>query len=317
MKLKNTLNLLFSNLRTVSYDLIFRAICSVLLICVATVFTLPLFREVVSVAEAMNIFTSFKDLLLSVFDGKDSLVEATGALKQNLDMFLQAFADDKSQIIWVCVVLGIITVLFAFVNGMANYASCVAIDGHMSSLTKIGYFKALIANFSRAFWCQFISAVIEIIWTGSVFVLCVMVFYFTAGSIYLLAFPVSVIIFILATALSGTFLSNFMPAVINGQKVGKAFAQSFVFAFKGFGDLYIQYACYTLVVLYLNISVAAFTFGAGLIFTLPASCVLCSCLRLVNYYSANKKKYYIDYDNIVVPAELRTEDEKFLTGLDI
>ena len=30
-----------------------------------------------------------------------------------------------------------------------------------------------------------------------------------------------------------------------------------------------------------------------------------------------KRKYYINYDNIVVPVELRGDDEKFLNGIDL
>ena len=40
-------------------------------------------------------------------------------------------------------------------------------------------------------------------------------------------------------------------------------------------------------------------------------------MRLVDNYTINKKKYFIDYDNIIVPKELRENDEQLLNKVDI
>ena len=119
-------------------------------------------------------------------------------------------------------------------------------------------------------------------------------------------------------ALFNTVLSNFMPSLVTGKNaVGNSFKNSFALLKGHFGVLYIQYLVFAIVGMYLNVSFAICTFGAGLILTLPACCVYGACIRLVNYYSLTKRKYYINYDNIVVPVELRGDDEKFLNGIDL
>ena len=40
-------------------------------------------------------------------------------------------------------------------------------------------------------------------------------------------------------------------------------------------------------------------------------------VRFVDYYTVNVKKYYVTFDNIVIPKELRTKGEQLLNQVDI
>ena len=40
-------------------------------------------------------------------------------------------------------------------------------------------------------------------------------------------------------------------------------------------------------------------------------------MRQVDYFTINKMKYFIDYDNIIVPKELRENDEQLLNKVEI
>ena len=40
-------------------------------------------------------------------------------------------------------------------------------------------------------------------------------------------------------------------------------------------------------------------------------------MRLVDYYIIHVKKYFIDYDNIFIPKDLRENDEQLLNKVDI
>ena len=39
--------------------------------------------------------------------------------------------------------------------------------------------------------------------------------------------------------------------------------------------------------------------------------------RFVDYYTIKRKKYFITYDDIVIPKELRTDGEQLLNKVDI
>ena len=40
-------------------------------------------------------------------------------------------------------------------------------------------------------------------------------------------------------------------------------------------------------------------------------------MKTVDYYVIHTRKYFIDYDNIVVPKELRENDEQMLKDVEI
>ncbi len=60
-----------------------------------------------------------------------------------------------------------------------------------------------------------------------------------------------------------------------------------------------------------------FTLGVGTVIISSFYALMISCMRLVDNYTINKKKYFIDYDNIIVPKELRENDEQLLNKVDI
>jgi len=318
MRIKNILSLLMANLRTVFADLIFRSVIFLILIGIGASFVVPVFSDIWKSPEAKSLFALLKTTIGDFFNGSSDIALHAQQIPEVWANVLKMLASHVVSISFASVGIILLFVAFMFFNGMANYASGVVIDSYMSSLTKIGYFKAILHDFSKGFWYQFITAVINVVWTVLLLAVCIATLYFTVSFLSIFALTLSVIIFCLGKALLNTVLSNFMPSIVTGKNtVGKAFKNTFTLLKGHFGVLFIQYLVFALVGMYINVSFGICTFGAGLIFTLPACCVCGACVRLVNYYFLTKRKYYINYDNIIVPVELRGDDEKFLNGIEL
>ena len=78
-----------------------------------------------------------------------------------------------------------------------------------------------------------------------------------------------------------------------------------------------SYVAAALIIVYLYVSVSIFTFGVGLLLVVPFISLLIVCMKTVDYFTINKKKYFVDYDTIVVPKELRENDENLLSDIEI
>ena len=72
-----------------------------------------------------------------------------------------------------------------------------------------------------------------------------------------------------------------------------------------------------IIVFVINALSAFVTFYVSLLVTVPLTIIIFKTLKFVGYYTENKKKYFINYDEIYVPKELRKNDENLLNEVDI
>ena len=86
---------------------------------------------------------------------------------------------------------------------------------------------------------------------------------------------------------------------------------------KYFVKMFSAYFAVTVGLIYLHVSVSFFTLGVGELITIPFASLLLVTMKTVDYFTIHKKKYFVDYDTIVVPKELRENDEKLLSDIDI
>ena len=318
MRIKNAFNLLLSNLKLVFYDLFYRLVIAAVLVGIGAIFVVPFVEELKASSEYLGLMASVKDFLASYFNGNSGIAADADILRTNAIDFVQMFTSKIAAQPGVAVGFFVLVILFTFFNGMFNYASGVAMDSYMSSLSHVSYHRAMLKNFGRGFWYQFLSAVLGFVWTLVLLAICWLVFDLFVGGINIYALPISIFLFVLGKSVLNSFLSSYMPSVVTEKRpVFNALGRSFKMGFKNFGILFIQYVALSLFAMYINASFAVFTLGAGLLLTIPGTCVCHSIVKLVNYYYFTKRKYYINYDHIVVPVELRGEDEKFLNGIKL
>ena len=108
-----------------------------------------------------------------------------------------------------------------------------------------------------------------------------------------------------------TIFSKLMPAMLVDKKSLKdAFKSTFAKRDKFF-QMVGNYAFVIMISFYLNVSVAVFTVGAGLIVSIPLTSIFTILVSLVDYYQIQGKKYYVSSDQVVVPRQMH-EHAQFL-----
>ncbi len=315
MKIRNLLRIFSANLRLAFSDLMFRLTVTVLLMLVAATFVAPLVGSIISDPASSNLFDAYRDLVILFFKG-DNLSEATHTLSEANRAFSAMLSGYMSEIVWVSVGVVAIIVVLMFFFGLADCALVKTVDGYMSTLRKMNYFRAVFSDFGKTFVVQFINAVISFVLGGGLMIGVYFLFVFIVDYISLLALPLSVLVLAAGMGIIRGMLSSFMPSAFGGKKIGQALAESFKIYGANFASLTLQYIALSILLLYINISAAFFTFGAGVVFSVPATCLLLACVKLVNHYNFTKKKYYLDYKHIVTEKEF-DEDGKYLDGIDI
>ena len=120
-------------------------------------------------------------------------------------------------------------------------------------------------------------------------------------------------------ALYYTATSGFMPAIVVDKKgVGAALKTSFaqLRVKKRFSSLFGTYLVSLLVSMALYLSMGLFTFGVTFFLLPTVISMYFTALSFVYYYQFTDRKYYLDYDHIVIPKALRKE-ESLLNEMDV
>lgn len=105
--------------------------------------------------------------------------------------------------------------------------------------------------------------------------------------------------------------------IIGGMGVKAAFAKGLFPQRKYFWKMFAAYLSVIIAYVYLAVSSIFFTFGVGTVLVSSFCALMIVAMRLVDYYIIHVKKYFIDYDNIIIPKELRENDEQLLNKVDI
>ena len=115
-------------------------------------------------------------------------------------------------------------------------------------------------------------------------------------------------------------LVGMVPAKMVCEKVGviKSFRDSFKgLTFKEMLERFISYFVLRLIVFSTTLLFALPTFYVSLIVTIPLYSITYMAVRFIDYYTVHHNKYFITYDNIVIPKEHRTKGEQLLNKVDI
>ena len=131
--------------------------------------------------------------------------------------------------------------------------------------------------------------------------------------------PFFILLFVFAfQGLYNTFTSQFMAnAIIEKKSLKLSLKEGLRPKKKYFWKMYASYTLINVVVYYLFSSSLVFTFGVGTVFLIPLASIFVCGMKTMDYYVINTRKYFIDYDNIVVPKELRENDEQLLKDVEI
>ena len=309
MIFRNSFRLFLTNFSNVWKVLLYYFICFLLTFCVCYYVALPIITKL---SEA-QVFKNLLDMLNSIFFKPENaisniftklneiLTTTWEVLKTNTQfMFNYIFL-----IVWLIFV-------FPFTIDLAQLALGEVFYGYMTSHVKYGFTGRFIKNIGKScvfslskYIVQFVFNVLII----SLFVLIVKLF--TIGNfLYVLLDLLLFALLIVFISIKLTLFSCWMPgiAVLNSMCF-KSLIQNFKIVFHMFFKIFSN--CLTLVLLAFgfNFLMCAYTFGVGLIVSLPMTAVVFVAFQMVTYFNCQGMRYYVYPDVFVSPKKFEEQDK--------
>lgn len=318
MKVSNGIKIAMANKPLCYKTLLSRTLVSLIL-------TIACFLIAKIVVDDVTQSEAYKSLITFLRTSLKNVIAVNDAANVN---FAADFASHLQQV-WVVVrsteltfvVVGIVIVIqiAKFVVGICDYVVAVNVNEHMSSLRHAKFFSTLAEHFKHALGYASYCVVSLFFYNILVIAIVFGLFVLLIGPLGILAMPILLAVIFVADAFR-LMLVGMIPAkmVCEGISARFAFKQAFKgLDFRTMAERFISYFTMRLLSIVVTVCASLATFGISLFITFPLFTVSYMAVRFVDYYTVNIKKYYVTFDNIVIPKELRTKGEQLLNQVDI
>ncbi|MBQ8726790.1 MAG: hypothetical protein IJY84_06800 [Clostridia bacterium] len=316
MRAKNSLKIAVGN-----YSLVFKNLLYKITLFVIFALLLGLILRLALqpfIDQLRPVFASVYELIKAIVSG-DAHETAITALKDSVSAFFKHLSNNIGGIVWMIIIIVVFAFVYRFLTGVSDCTLMILVNDHMAELAPRSYIGVMIENLKKILVYQLIDTVSALIWTALTCLLTWGVFTLLALVTPLLSLFGALLIIILSSSLYNTVFSQVMANVLlgNHKTVKQALKEGFSFKKEYFWQMFVAYLTVIIILVYLHVSVTLFTFGVGELLLIPFASLLVVCMKTVDYYTICKKKYFIDYDTIIIPKELRENDENLLSNVDI
>ena len=310
MGLKNTFKILSSNFSLTWKSGFYKLICLILVLFLCYQLVSPIFVELQNQDLAGQVLAFFEGLI--TFEGSQMALSAQN-IAGMLDAVLGAYT--LSMIVLFVLLFAVLPFLF----GLSDMAETDVIHGAMSCNTKIKYMASFMANIKDSLKISSFKLIFTIPY--SLIVLLVMYLItrlvIVGGIVTYLTIYLLIFTFILAIALERSILGFIMPiSIVYDSRIKCIFKKGFVGNIKQFGRNLSSSFVLAIGVFMLNAIVGYFTFGVGLILTLPASFFALNILPMVIYFNTYGMNYYVSPFEIIyskkIDEQLDITDMKYV-----
>ena len=317
MYLTNALKVLTSNFHLNYKVLVYRLIVALILISLVVAVVLPSLVPVINDMKdlgimdmAQNIFNRFTSLDF----GGESLTNSVANL---VAMSSDVVSNYANELFYTYTVVAILIFLSFFLKAFGNVPTTEVLYGAMEFQAKYFFSSSFLVKFKTSLKYALLSMVIilpmDILIIGITLLILFGVF---AEVPMVLGFFASAF-FIATYSLKKTIVSTWL-AVIAYENLGvwKSFVRSWHIMSEKFSKIYSSQLILLMIEMVGVIVFGLCTFGVGLIFAPAIMLVLDSALSLVIYCNITGKRYYVDYNEIVVPKKLKDKEQNFSYDLN-
>jgi hypothetical protein len=308
---------LVDNFSTTYKLLLYRIIVSLLFVCIYTAIIYPFISNITGAEQ----FKNFSDALASVGTGFANLdlkqVENyLPALKEAGDALYVYLSGKVGELAWIIVLLLFVYFVQRFLHGLGNYTAGAMVNDKMALRANSPFIGTAVKNLGKAALYNVIYVPLAIVYD----LLCIFAMYFLFFKglafipiIFKIFLFVTVLIFLIAIKM--TFTTDWLPSLIYGKTTNRK-AMSYSFSRKGrMLAVLSNFIVMILIILAINVVAIFFTFGAGLLITVPASYLLLISFEFVNYCDDNNLPYFTDRNTIIKPEKEHTiTREEFFKG---
>lgn len=313
MRFKYALQVLLANFRQVYKLLLYKLICLVIIFGACFAGLRIGYGDILKKAGITDVIRNAYLLVKNLFVSVDINVET---FRTSVKIMSDYIANHSGSLTCIIVILSVTLLVYRFFSGMGNYAVGKAVNDHMSSLTHRGFLIYLTEGMGRNALSQLFSATVITAVNILEIALTFLIVHFLSPTLGFFAIFIAVSLFFAIDAVARGFISDLAPAVITSGSVKKGLQTIFRRPFKDFLTIASLYVVVEILAFYFTVTVCLFTLGVGLLILIPILSLFFVSVQFVHYYTVEKKKFYLSYDNVVVPKELRDE-EKLLNKMDI
>ena len=318
MNFKHTFHVFVDNFSIVYKRLLYGLIVLAIGIGLFSAIIIPALNDIMGTAQ----YAAFKDSVTALWSditnlNAELLHDDLSAFRTAFKDFVKMFGAEKEGMFALCIVLlAIAYMVYRFLVGLGNYTTGALISDRMTLQAKSPFIGTMIKNLGKASIYNVIYVPVSFVF-DVLSVLLIWALFFR----WLTFLPILIRIFLFSAVLIAivpvklAFTVNWLPSLIHGKESNrKAFVINFKKSVHGFGNTYSTFLVLTLIIIALNVAAIAFTFGAGLLITIPASYIMLISFQFVNYYNANGFKFFIG--NAVVGPKKETPPtiEEFFKG---
>ena len=313
MRIRNAFKIAVANFALVFKNLLYKTIIFVLFALVAGLILNIGLKPVLNCLS--SVWEEIKTALTNAYNGSET---PFAPVKASIEELIAYLSSHLGSIFLTAVILVAVAYVFGYFSGVGDSVLVILMNEYMTSLSRLSFLGTLMENLKKILVYQLIYALLALGADIITYALTVLLAYVTFFVSPILSVFTAVLSLTVLCSLSRTLLSQVTTNALCGYgKLGTLISNGFKSEKGYFLKMFVAYLVLTVSILYFTISVGVFTFGVGALIVLPFSSVLLASVKEVDYFTINKKKYFVHFDSIVVPKELRENDENLLNAVDI
>ncbi len=307
--------------KTLLSRLVIYLITAVLILICAHGALIPIIEDASFVADFKSLGEVFRTMVYDFFSPEVATNITSTELNNKILAVLSHFTNNMAGIIWSALAIFIISQIAVFCASVCDYVIAINVNNYMTTLMHCTFFSTLFENFGKALKYGLYKTTMLLLYNSIVWLICYLLsllFLNLFNKVGL--FFISLILFVTIT-LRFSVSGHVLPKMICENKGPfKSLFECVSEVCKDIMKLFDRFGVYFLVIIaifVINVVCAVFTLLVSLLITLPLSVLIFSSIKFVGYYTEHKMKYFITYDEIYIPKELRQNDEKLLNKIDI
>lgn len=309
MKYKNSIKIALSNFNIVWKSMFYFLLIAVVLGAVLYLTMMPVYnllREAGFIADVLEVYAGFltslnlTNLLLSV---KELGIELVAILTANIST------------IWFNFVIVALVICFftAILHNLSILPMCNSLNYYMGSINNYGFFSSFQDTFGKSLKITLIQYLVALpinLLIASVFIFSFRLFNASWWVISFLAPFLIMFILILMLSLKSTLFISWIPTMVTmNYSVWRSLGVALKTSFKRYWKTLSICVGLVLTLIPLNLFLGLFTFGVGLLVSIPTSFLLYCTIGMVTTFEGLGMRYYVDVYNVVTPFKKEKSDK--------
>lgn len=320
MKFKHAFHVMVDNFSVTYKQLLYRLVILIVAVGIGWGVLTPFIKDFLN-SEAFNtLVDGVKNFIHSLLSGDvGELASISDKINTAYEQLITLLQTRISEIVLIGLLVLVLMIVEKWFTGLGNYTTAVIVNDKMSLRTSSPFMRTLISHFKEAALYNLmyvpLSVLYDVIVAAALFA--VLFFMLKGVGFFLVSIFLFALIMVVAIAFKMTFTSDWLPALVRG-KMGlkRSIAYAFSRKNKQTFNVFSNFVVIIILILAVNLLAFFFTFGVGLLITLPASYVILISFEMVNYFDREELRYFIDKNTIIKPDKERIlTREQFFRGI--